>query len=148
MTRNFKLTLNGRTYDVEVGDLSENPVTVLVDGWEHKVTVPDGAVPSAPRPARPAPARASAAAPPAVQASRPAPAAVSSDSALRAPMPGKIVRVNVSEGDSVSQGDALIVLESMKMENTLSSAVDGVVKAVHVSADDSVQQGQTLVEFG
>lgn len=148
MTRSFKLTLSGRTYDVEVGDLSENPVTVLVDGWEHKVTVPDGAVQSAPRPARPAPARASAAAPRAAQAPRPAHAAVSSDSALRAPMPGKIVRVNVSEGDSVSQGDALIVLESMKMENTLSSAVDGVVKAVHVSADDSVQQGQTLVEFG
>ena len=47
----------------------------------------------------------------------------------------------------MSQGDALVVLESMKMENTLSSSLDGVVKSVHVSADDSVQQGQTLVEF-
>ena len=146
MSRSFKLTLSGHTYEVEVGDLSENPVTVTVDGWEHKVTIPDtlhatsSRVERAPRPrSRPAPAK-SAPGP------RPVPVA-GGDSALRAPMPGKIVRVNVSEGDAVSQGDALVVLESMKMENTLSSSLDGVVKSVHVSADDSVQQGQTLVEF-
>ena len=147
MSRSFKLTLSGRTYEVEVGDLTENPVSVTVDGWEHKVTIPD--LVSAPPPradrvprtrSRPAPAKAT-------PGPRPAPAA-SGDSVLRAPMPGKIVRVNVSEGDTVSKGDPLVVLESMKMENTLSSSLDGVVKAVHVSADDSVQQGQTLVEFG
>ena len=147
MSRSFKLTLSGRTYEVEVGDLTENPVSVTVDGWEHKVTIPD--LVSAPSPradrvprtrSRPAPAKVPA-------GQRPAPAA-SGDAVLRAPMPGKIVRVNVSEGDSVSKGDPLVVLESMKMENTLSSSLDGVVKAVHVSADDLVQQGQTLVEFG
>lgn len=149
MTRSFKLTLNGRSYEVEVGDLTENPVTVMVDGWEHKVTIPDTATvtASAPRPERAPRPRPSATVPQAASAPRPVTAAAG-DSVLRAPMPGKIVRVNVSEGDSVSQGDALVVLESMKMENTLSSSVDGVVKAVHVSADDSVQQGQTLVEFG
>lgn len=147
MSRSFKLTLSGRTYEVEVGDLTENPVSVTVDGWEHKVTIPDLAPAPSPRAeraprtrSRPAPAKAT-------PGPRPAPAA-SGDSVLRAPMPGKIVRVNVSEGDNVSKGDPLVVLESMKMENTLSSSLDGVVKAVHVSADDSVQQGQTLVEFG
>lgn len=147
MSRSFKLTMGGRTYEVEVGDLSENPVTVMVDGWEHKVTIPESAPQPTPSQERSAPTRTRPVAPVAAQPPRPAPAA-SSDSALRAPMPGKIVRVNVSEGESVSQGDALVVLESMKMENTLSSAVDGVVKAVHVVADDSVQQGQTLMEFG
>ena len=153
MTRSFKLTMGGRTYDVEVGDLSENPVTVVVDGWEHKVTVPDivprtvshpRTVTPTERSSRP---RSTSPAPVATPRPRPAPAA-SGDSVLRAPMPGRIVRVNVSEGDTVSRGDALVVLESMKMENTLSSSLDGIVKAVHVSADDSVQQGQTLVEFG
>ena len=149
MSRSFKLTLAGRTYDVEVGDLSENPVTVIVDGWEHKVTVPDSelAAPApmpASRPARTQPAR--PAMPTPVPSAAPS-TATGGDSALRAPMPGRVVRVNVSVGESVSAGDALVVLESMKMENTLSSSEDGTVRAVHVAADDSVQQGQTLVEF-
>ena len=148
MTRIFTLTLNGRTYNVEVGDLSSNPVTVVVDGWEHKVTVPESVAssgtrtPVAPARSKPQP-RTTTPAPPA-----PGPAAVSDDSTLRAPMPGRIVRVNVAVGDTVAVGDALVVLESMKMENTLSSNITGVVSAVHVSEDDSVQQGQTLLEFG
>lgn len=150
MSQRFKLTLNGRTYEVEVGDLSQNPVTVVVDGWEHKVTVPElAASGSAPRPAVRRRTESSVRAqsqPPSVAAS---PSAVAGDdSTLRAPMPGRIVKVNVGVGDEVSMGQALVVLESMKMENTLSSNVAGVVSAVHVSEDDSVQQGQTLVEFG
>ncbi len=62
-------------------------------------------------------------------------------------MPGRIVRVNVSGGESVERGHALVVLESMKMENTVASPRDGVVKTVYVSADDSVQHGQSLVEL-
>ena len=147
MSRSFKLTLSGRTYEVEVGDLTENPVSVTVDGWEHKVTIPDLVPAPSPRADRAPRTRSRPAPVKATPGPRPAPAA-SGDSVLRAPMPGKIVRVNVSEGDNVSKGDPLVVLESMKMENTLSSSLGGVVKAVHVSADDSVQQGQTLVEFG
>lgn len=148
MTRSFKLTMNGRTYEVEVGDLSENPVTVVVDGWEHKVTVPESIASTrtqataSPTP-RASQTRPTAAAPVAPRLD----AAASDDSTLRAPMPGRIVRVNVSVGDAVSEGDALVVLESMKMENTLSSNITGTVTAVHVSEDDSVQQGQTLLEF-
>ncbi len=62
-------------------------------------------------------------------------------------MPGRIVRVNVADGDSVERGQALVVLESMKMENTVASPRDGVVKIVHVAADESVQHGQSLVEL-
>lgn len=149
MTRSFTLTLNGKTYDVEVGDLSNNPVTVVVDGWEHKVTVPESVAPASARPPvapvrrEPKPRPTASAPPPATPA-----AAASDDSTLRAPMPGRIVRVNVAVGNTVAEGDALVVLESMKMENTLSSNIAGVVSAVHVSEDDSVQQGQTLLEFG
>lgn len=66
---------------------------------------------------------------------------------MRAPMPGRIVRVNVSSGDSVQRGEALVVLESMKMENTIAAPRDGVVSQVHVAGDDSVQHGQSLVEL-
>lgn len=150
--RAFQLTLGGVTYDVEVGDLSQNPVTVTVNGTQHEVTVPESDL----MPRRPVAGPATAPAPPAAavpstlptRAPRPALSATAADdSSLRAPMPGRIVRVNVNAGDAVSKGDALVVLESMKMENTLASPADGTVGAVHVHADDHVQQGQTLVEI-
>ena len=62
-------------------------------------------------------------------------------------MPGRIIRVNVSIGDAIQRGQALLVLESMKMENTIAAPRDGTVSQVHVSADDSVQHGQSLVEL-
>lgn len=148
MIRSFKLTMSGRTYDVEVGDLSQNPVTVVVDGWEHKVTVPELIASTRTQATASPTPRASQTRPTAPAPATPRPAvAPSDDSTLRAPMPGRIVRVNVGVGDAVSEGDALVVLESMKMENTLSSNIAGTVTAVHVSEDDSVQQGQTLLEF-
>ena len=62
-------------------------------------------------------------------------------------MPGRIISVSVSVEDAVTKGQPVVVLESMKMENTITSPVDGTVSAVHVAAGDSVQHGQTLVEM-
>jgi 3-methylcrotonyl-CoA carboxylase alpha subunit len=62
-------------------------------------------------------------------------------------MPGKIISVSVSVGDVVTKGQMILVLESMKMENTIASPIDGTVSAVHVSANDAVQHGQTLAEI-
>ncbi len=67
------------------------------------------------------------------------------DGALTAIMPGLIVRVPVKEGDRVSAGDVVVVLEAMKMENEICSPKDGVVKKVAVKAGDNVQQNQVLV---
>ena len=60
---------------------------------------------------------------------------------------GKLDIVSIAVGDAVSKGQPVIVLESMKMENTITSPVDGTVSAVHVAAGDSVQHGQTLAEI-
>ena len=62
-------------------------------------------------------------------------------------MPGRIIRVNVAVGDGVQRGQALLVLESMKMENTIAAPRDGVISQVHVAGEDSVQHGQSLVEL-
>jgi pyruvate carboxylase subunit B len=67
---------------------------------------------------------------------------------LTAPMPGLIVRVNVSAGDPVRAGQGLIVMEAMKMENELRAAAAGVVKRVLVSPGDAVEKGTTLLELG
>jgi biotin carboxyl carrier protein len=64
---------------------------------------------------------------------------------LKAPMPGLIVAVPVSEGQAVNKGDNLVILESMKMQNELKSPRAGMVARVKVKAGDSVEQNQILV---
>jgi biotin carboxyl carrier protein len=63
------------------------------------------------------------------------------------PMPAVVVRILVSEGDSVKQGQSVIVVESMKMETTLTAPADGRVRTVNVAAGDKVMPGQILVDI-
>ena len=65
---------------------------------------------------------------------------------IHSPMTGLVIEVLVSEGDAVSDGDVVVVVESMKMENEVVCDVDGAVATVHVSEDDSVSEGDRLVE--
>lgn len=66
---------------------------------------------------------------------------------LIAPMPGLIVEILAKPGSKVQKGDGLLVLEAMKMENTLTSPRDGVVKSVHLKVADAVDKGAVLIEF-
>lgn len=66
---------------------------------------------------------------------------------IKAPMPGLIIDLKIKAGDAVKQGDALLILEAMKMENILKSPGEGIVKTVKVKKGDSVEKGQVLVEF-
>lgn len=72
----------------------------------------------------------------------------SGETAVKAPMPGLIIKVLVAEGDSIEKGDQVVILESMKMENELKSPRDGVVTAVKTDAGDSVEKDQVLVVIG
>jgi biotin carboxyl carrier protein len=67
--------------------------------------------------------------------------------AVRAPMPGLILDLRIQAGDTVKTGDALLVLEAMKMENVLKAPGEGVVKELKVKKGDSVEKGQVLIEF-
>lgn len=69
----------------------------------------------------------------------------SSDSTIKAPIPGLVVKVLVAEGDPVTLGQSIIILEAMKMENELRAPRDGVVATVKVKPGNSVNQGETLV---
>jgi pyruvate carboxylase subunit B len=62
-------------------------------------------------------------------------------------MPGRIISVSVRVGDKVTAGQAVLVMESMKMENTITAPKAGTVTAIAVSAGDSVQHGQTMIEI-
>ena len=67
--------------------------------------------------------------------------------ALSAPMPGLVVRVEVKEGDEVEEGEALLIVEAMKMENELRAAAAARVVRVPVRPGQAVEKGQLLVEF-
>ena len=67
--------------------------------------------------------------------------------AIKAPMPGLILEINVSVGQEVKENDPLLILEAMKMENILKSPGDGVVGAIKVSLRDKVTKGQVLIQF-
>jgi len=67
--------------------------------------------------------------------------------AIKAPMPGLILEINVVVGQAVKENDSLIILSAMKMENSFLSPRDGVIKSIAVQAGDAVEKGQLLIEF-
>ncbi len=73
--------------------------------------------------------------------------AASKVNAIKAPMPGLIVDLRVKAGDAVKIGDALLVLEAMKMENIIKAPGEGTVKHVKVKKGDTVEKSQVLIEF-
>jgi len=85
----------------------------------------------------------------AYQKEHPAPSAMelSGPIQLEASMPGKIIKVSVCNGDDVKVGQALVVLEAMKMEHSISAPRDGTVKKVHVEEGRQVGMGELLVEL-
>jgi biotin carboxyl carrier protein len=66
---------------------------------------------------------------------------------VKAPMPGLIIDLRVKEGDTVMPGDALLILEAMKMENMIKASTQSIVKLVKVKKGDSVEKNQVLIEF-
>lgn len=66
---------------------------------------------------------------------------------IKAPMPGLVLDIRVSEGDEVKKGDPILVLEAMKMENILKSPTDGIVKKINVKKGLAVEKNQVLIYF-
>jgi len=65
-----------------------------------------------------------------------------------APMPGKVLQLKVKEGDSIKEGDTLLILEAMKMENEIVANTSGNVKKINVAANDMVDTGDVLLVIG
>ena len=127
----YKVTLNGRTYEVEV----ENGKAMLLSEYEAVAPAPVAAAPAV-------------AAPAAAPAAPAAPAVTGAGEAVNAPMPGNILKVNVNVGDKVKAGTVLVVLEAMKMENEIMAPKDSTVTQVLVSKGSTVDTGAPLVVVG
>lgn len=129
----YKVTLNNKTYEVEV----EEGKAMLVDEYEAYA-------PAAPAPVAAAPVAAAPAAAPAAPAA-PAGAALAAGEVVKSPMPGNILKINVSQGQKVNEGDVLIVLEAMKMENEIVATKSGTVAQIVTAKGAVVETGAPLV---
>ena len=121
MAKKFNITVNGSSYAVEVEEVGGSAAPVA----------------AAPRAAAPAPAAAPA-----------AKAAGAGEHAINAPMPGKILKVLVKEGQQVKAGENMMMLEAMKMQNEILADADATVKAVNVSEGQTVKAGDSLIILG
>ena len=130
--KKYTITVNGTAYEVEVEEMGG-------------VAAPKAAAPKA-APAA-APAAAPKAAAPKAAPKAAAPAGAQGAVKVNAPMPGKILKVNVNAGAAVKKGDVLLVLEAMKMENEICAPQDGTVATVECAAGDSVESGKVLVSM-
>ena len=120
----YRVTLNNRVYEVEV----EEGSAVLLNEYEA---------------ASPAPAAVSAPAP--KQESAPPPAPSGDGNAVKAPMPGNILKISVTVGQKVSEGETLLVLEAMKMENEVTADRSGTVTGIIAAKGQTVETGDPLV---
>ena len=125
MMKNYKITVNGNTYEVGVEEVGGAPEVKSVQAATPKAApVPK----AAPAPAAPAAA----------------PAAAGSGDVV-APIAGTVLSVNVTEGAQVKAGQILLIFEAMKMENEIPAPRDGTVKKVHVAKGDALQTGTVVV---
>lgn len=131
----YKVTLNKRVYEVEV----EQGEAMLIDEYEIKA-------PAAPAPAAaPAAAAPVAAAAPAAAPAAPAGGALAAGEVIKSPMPGNVLKINVTPGQKVNEGDVLLILEAMKMENEVVSTKTGTVAQIVVEKGAVVETGSPLV---
>lgn len=129
--KNYRITIDGTSYFVEVETVgSATAQTARMQQPAARPATPAVPVP----PAAPAPAPAAA-------------PTASTEKAVTSPMPGTILEVKVSAGQSVTMGDTLVVLEAMKMENEIPAPQDGIIDTVAVAKGASVNSGELLITF-
>ena len=137
--RKFNVFVEGDFFEVEVDEPDGTPMVSYAPPAAPVQPVAAPAAPPAPKPAAPAAAPKPA----------PKPAAAAVDGTpLRAPMPGMIVSVKKNVGDAVEEGETVVVLEAMKMENALPAPVSGTIKAINVASGDSVAKNDVILVIG
>ena len=159
--KHYRVTIDGRVYDIEIDDPRARPVTARLSGTAYSVDIESGQPLSVE-----SETKAVAATSPEIKAApnetvtRPSSqtiAAASDVSApesgqtppqgMTAPIPGVVSKVSVLPGQKVERGDDLLTIEAMKMFNVMRSPSSGTVATVHVKEGDRVVQGQPLVTF-
>jgi len=137
--KQFKIKINGEEYVVEVEEITDGSQSTVTPAavsaakqTEQKEQTKKPEVKKAPQPE---------------QKKAPEHGGTEGEE-IQSPMPGKILKINVSEGDSVNEGDTVLILEAMKMENEIVANTSGKVKKIAVSVNDMVETDDTLLIIG
>ena len=145
----YKITVNNKTYEVEIENINMRPVVAFVDGERFEVMPENGSQAETKKETdeiknktekkafdpNPAPAASFS----------PNPAL--SGNALTAPLPGTVIEVFVKAGEKLEAGQVVVIIEAMKMKNSIRSVYSGTVSEVLVSAGQSVAHKQALIKF-
>lgn len=137
--KEYKYTIDGKEYKVEIGDITDNVADVRVNGEAFKVEMEPEAEPEKKKVVLGKPAEEKS-------ADEAAPAAnVNTTNAVKAPLPGVITSIEVEVGQEVSAGDTVVVLEAMKMANNIEAEKSGKVTAICVKQGENVMEDAPLV---
>lgn len=139
----YNITVNQQSYQIEIEDINARPVIAIVDGERFEVTPEQEAAPAPVKKERRARAEIKVAAP----SVTPAPNPALSGNTLTAPLPGTVVEVFVKPGDKVEAGQVVVVIEAMKMKNSIRSTFSGQISEVFVGKGQSVAHKQALLKF-
>ena len=145
----YKITVNNKTYEVEIENINTRPVVAFVDGERFEVMPENAGQAEAKKEAdeiknkaekksfdpNPAPAASSS------------PNQALSGNTLTAPLPGTVIEVFVKAGEKVEAGQVVVIIEAMKMKNSIRSVYSGTVGDVLVNAGQSVAHKQALIKF-
>jgi len=138
--KKFKFTIRGNEYEVHINSFEDNVAEIDVNGSIYEVELAEQVkTTKTPKLVRSKPS------------STNVEAKIKSDggslSKVEAPLPGTIFKLNVKEGDAVTKGQVIMIMEAMKMENNVLAEKDGVISKLHVTEGSSVLQGDVLVEI-
>ncbi len=147
--KNYKLKINGNNYNVDINEVEGQEIKLEVNGTAYTVTVDQELRAHQTRTTtvisdRAAP-RVSAAHGDVQRASAPKPGSAAGGTKVTTPLPGTILDVFVNVGDQVKSGQAVVLLEAMKMENNIEADTEGTVTSINVRKGDSVLEGDTLI---
>lgn len=138
--KSFQFTIDGRKYETTVNEIEDNIAEVTVNGTVFHVAIDKKKTTPSIKPVAP---KAAAAAP----AAAPRTAQPAGSVVVKSPLPGSIVKVVAAAGQPVKKGDLLLTMESMKMENQVTSEYEGTIKSVLVQPGQNVMQDDKLVEI-
>jgi glutaconyl-CoA/methylmalonyl-CoA decarboxylase subunit gamma len=143
--KKFNFKIHGSNYEVHIISLEDNTAEIDVNGSLYKVEIQQE-IKTQKTPKLVRSRVVSASEGEAAKTSKPG--LKKGAGAIKAPLPGVILELNVKVGDKVKPGDRLLIMEAMKMENNINSDTEGVIESIKVNVGDSVLEGDLLIEIG
>lgn len=146
LMKEYKYKIDGKEYAVKIDKIEGDQAQLEVNGTPYSVEIIQEKKKETPKVAKSAPAATPAAT--AAPAPAAAPASTGKGKAVKAPLPGVIISVDVQVGQQVKRGQQVAVLEAMKMENGINAECDGTITEIKVKAGDSILEGTDIVIIG